>query len=129
MSGFSGGEDHGAAMTAKRESLISTSVPAPPSRVADSQRVPFHSKLTIKSLPLSTRYIRRSRTDNVRPSIEKLPTTDDEIFTFPAHRQKLQPVSDTAEKDPHKKVVAQPTPANPRPAADALRGWAAHAAQ
>ena len=40
--------------------------------------------------PPSTRYIRRSRPDNVRPSDEKLPITDEENVTSPAHCQALR---------------------------------------
>ena len=49
------------------------------------RRAAFQSDVIINSLPLSSRYIVRSRPDNVRPSDEKLPTTDDEIVTPPAH--------------------------------------------
>ena len=61
--------------------------------------VAFHSKSTINSLPPSTRYIKRSRPDNIRPSDEKLPITDEESVTPPAHCQALRYVSVSAVKD------------------------------
>ena len=57
---------------------------------APHMRVASHSKVIINSLPPFTRYIKRSRPDNVRPSDEKLPTTDEEIVTPPAHCQALR---------------------------------------